>query len=370
MGVPRPRQGKIWSGRQTAAARRREPPLSRPCGPPSPARGEGSLERVGACAGWRNQPPLSHHLCIHYAALMNSIEISDTGQPCAFCANCGPRLNSHVLPAFVYRWLRNRSGTGHIRDTDNIDRRVQDGIKLPWLCAKCENLFSKYETAFANNVFYPWLKEEKPIVYDERLLKFCTSVSWRVLRFARGQNKDAKYTPEQEELMDRAEQRWRDFINGLVAHPGDFEQHLVIFNVIENTSLSDLPTNMNRFMTGAVTLDIVGSERSIMTFAKLGRFMIFGLIQGNKKAWQGTKIHVSNGFLKPDNVSIPGGLLYMFKEKAALAAAAVDSMSPRQRAKVDLHIRGNLDQFLESELFAAIKADARMFGENAVIWKE
>ena len=170
--------------------------------------------------------------------------------------------------------------------------------------------------------------------------------------------------------MDRAEIRWRDFINGTAPHPGDFEQHLVIFNVIENTSLSDLPINMNRFMTGAVTLDIVGSERSLMTFAKLGRFMIFGLIQGNKKAWQGTKVHVRNGLLKLDSVSIPGSLLYMFKEKAALAATAFDSMSPQQRAKVDLHIRDNLEPFLESEQFAAIEADVRMFGEEAVIWKE
>lgn len=340
-----------------------------PAGRPLRQGERGSVSET-ALAGWRNQPPLSHHLSIRYAASMNSIEISGASEPCAFCANCGPLLNSHVLPAFVYRWLRNRSGSGHIRHTDNIDRRVQDGIKLPWLCAKCENLFSKYETAFANSVFYPWLKDEKPIVYDERLLKFCTSVSWRVLRFARGQSKAAKYTPDQEKLMDRAEQRWRDFINGKVAHPGDFEQHLVIFNVIKNTSLSDLPTNMNRFMTGAVTLDIVGSKRSILTFAKLGRFMIFGLIQGDKKAWQGTKVHVRNGLLKPDSVSIPGGLLYMFKEKATLAAAAVDSMSPKQKAKVDLHIRDNLDQFLESEQFAAIEADARMFGEEAVIWKD
>lgn len=170
--------------------------------------------------------------------------------------------------------------------------------------------------------------------------------------------------------MDRADQRWRDFIIDKAAHPGDFEQHLVIFNVIENTSLPDLPTNMNRFMTGAVTLDIVGSERSLMTFAKLGRFMIFGLMQGDKKAWQGTKVHVRTGLLKPDSVSIPGGLLYMFKEKAALAAAAFDAMSSMQRAKVDLNIRDNLDQFLQSDQFAAIEADARLFGEGAVIWKE
>ena len=111
---------------------------------------------------------------------------------CSFCAKNGELRDSHVLPAFVYRWLRKRSGTGHIRHTENPNRRVQDGLKLPWLCALCEAKFSQYETAFATKLFHPWNKGVVRINYTDWLLKFCTSVSWRVRSYARGRNSEAK----------------------------------------------------------------------------------------------------------------------------------------------------------------------------------
>jgi hypothetical protein len=289
---------------------------------------------------------------------------------CAFCGEHKSLRDSHVLPAFVYRWLRGRSGTGYIRNSENANRRVQDGLKFPWLCGDCEGQFNRYETPFATKVFHPWHSAECRIAYEEWLLKFCVSVSWRVLKFARGLNKNAPYSDEQRTLMDNAEVRWRAFLKDEVPHPANFEQHLLIFDIVESTSVSDLPTNFNRFMTGAVTLDIVGSERSVMTFAKLGRFMIFGIIQKGPNQWDGTKVHVKHGLLKPDKFTIPAGMLDLFKEKAENVATTMSNISRVQRAKIDKHILDNLDAFAESDQFASIRADALMFGEHAVLWKD
>jgi hypothetical protein len=289
---------------------------------------------------------------------------------CAFCGEHKSLKDSHVLPAFVYRWLRTRSGTGHIRNTENPNRRVQDGLKFPWLCGDCESQFNRYETPFATKIFHPWHSGEYQLAYEEWLLKFCVSVSWRVLKFARGRNKNAPYSNVQQTLMDSAEVRWRAFLKDEVPHPADFEQHLLIFDIVESTNIPNLPTNFNRFMTGAVTLDIVGSERSVMTFAKLGRFMIFGMIQKGPNQWDGTKIHVKRGLLKPSQISVPAGLLDLFREKAENAATTMSSISSVQRAKIDKHILDNLDAFAESDQFASIRADAAMFGEHAVLWKD
>jgi hypothetical protein len=289
---------------------------------------------------------------------------------CAFCGEFGELRNSHVLPAFAYRWLRRRSGTGHIRHTDNPNRRVQDGLKLPWLCARCEEHFSRYETAFATKLFYPWHDGISTVSYDEWLLKFCTSVSWRVLRYARGRNTDAKYTDDQNRLMTEAEARWRTFLNGDAVHPGDFEQHLLIFDLIESTTIRDLPSNINRFMTGGITLDIVGSNRSLMTYAKLGRFNIFGIIQKGPNKWVGTKVHVRHGVIKPDRFEIPGGLMYLFYEKAKLAADGLGAMSSTQRDKVQKDVNNNLDRFAASDQFISIMADYEMFGRDAVVTKD
>jgi hypothetical protein len=45
---------------------------------------------------------------------------------------------------------------------------------------------------------------------------------------------------------------------------------------------------MNRFTTGTVRFDIVGSDQSLMTFSKVGGFTIFGIIQNGTNQWEGT----------------------------------------------------------------------------------
>ena len=276
---------------------------------------------------------------------------------CAFCGEHKTLKESHVLPAFVFRWLRTRSGTGHIRQTENPNRRVQDGLKFHWLCGECEKKFSRYETAFATKVFHPWHTGEYRISYDDWLLKFCVSISWRVLKFLRGRNKEASYTEEQNLLMDQAERRWHEFLCDKAPHPAKFEQHLLIFDNVAETTVPDLPNNFNRFMTGAITLDIVGSDRSVMTYAKMGRFTVFGIIQKGPNKWEGTKVHVKHGLLKPDTFVIPVGLLDLFREKAELISSGMSKISSVQKTKIDRHILDNLDAFSKSDQFDLIKRD-------------
>ena len=288
---------------------------------------------------------------------------------CAFCSDPAELKESHVLPAFVFRWLRTRSGKGHLRHTDNPNRRIQDGLKLHWLCGTCEGQFGRYETAFATNVFHPWHSGDYRITYKDWMLRLCVSVSWRVLKYARGRNADAQYSEEQNRLMDEAESRWHSFLRDEVPDPAKFEQHMLIFDFVKDTTVDDLPNNFNRFMTGAVTLDIVGSEQSLMTFAKLGRFIIFGIIQKGPNRWEGTKIHVKDGVLKPGKFVIPAGLLDLFREKADITRLAMAQISAKQRSKIDQNTIDNLDAFSASGQFSSIMADADMFGVDAVISK-
>jgi hypothetical protein len=240
---------------------------------------------------------------------------------------------------------------------------------MPWLCSDCETKFSAYETAFVNRLFRPWLDGNNRIFYEAWLLKFCVSVSWRVVKFAYGRNNDTHYTAEQIALLKEAEAQWRAFLRGDVSHPGSFEQHILFFDVFEDTNVPDLPTNINRWITGAVTLDIVGSDRQLMTFAKLGKFMIFGIIQKGSAVWQGTKINTNQGWFKSGKFVVPAGLVDLFREKALIASDAFASMSETQLVKVDANIQANLTGFLGSDQFEAIAADARLFGMDAVTRK-
>lgn len=291
--------------------------------------------------------------------------LEDRGQ-CAFCEEWAELRDSHVLPAFVFRWLRGRAGTGHIRNSDTPNRRVQDGLKLKWLCDDCEGRFSRHETAFATKVFYPWLAGSQHVSYDDFMLKFCVSVSWRVLKYAFGRNAEATYSDEQRALAASAEARWKAFLLDQVPHPAAYEQHLLIFDAAEETTIPDLPSNFNRYMTGAITFDIVGSNRSMMTFAKLGRFVLFGVMQAGPDKWEGTKIHVKHGTLKPGKFVVPGGIAGLLREKASYAATAMSAISPAQKAKIDANFHKNIDGYAQSDHFRALQADVDMFGDAAV----
>lgn len=289
---------------------------------------------------------------------------------CAFCGEQKTLKKSHVLPAFLYKWLRTRSGTGHIRQSENPNRRVQDGLKFHWLCGDCEGKFGRYETEFANTIFHPWQNGKNRTSYSDWLLKFCVSISWRVLKFCRGKNEEADYTEEQNILMDQAEQRWHDFLQDKAPHPANFEQHLLIFDNVSETTIPDLPDNFNRFMTGAITLDIVGSDQSVMAYAKMGQFTLFGIIQKGPNKWEGTKVHVKHGLLKPGIFTVPNGLLDLFREKAELVSSGMSKLSSTQKDKIDQHILDNLEAFAKSDQFASIEADIAMFGIGAVLRKD
>lgn len=290
---------------------------------------------------------------------------------CALCRKQSELQESHVLPAFAYRWLRNRSGpNGHIRFTENVNRRVQDGIKFHWLCIECEGRFGRSETMFANKIFHAWKKHETKITYDRWLLKFCVSVSWRILNFCRGKNPEAEYSAEQILLMDKAEAKWRSFLLDECEHPAEFEQHLLVFDIFEETNIPNLPENINRFMTGVITMDIVGSHKSLMTWGKLGKFQIFGFIQRDENKWVGSKVHVRQGTYPPAEFILPSTLIPLFKEKANSHRLAMDGLSETQAQKINSNVLSKIDEFGASEQFEAILADAKMFGLNSVIRKK
>src|SRR5438105_3665023 len=75
--------------------------------------------------------------------------------PCALCATLAPLQKSHIIPKFVFRYMRT-SSPGRIRDSTAPNRLIQDGPKIPLLCAPCEERFAAWETPFAERIFLPF----------------------------------------------------------------------------------------------------------------------------------------------------------------------------------------------------------------------
>ena len=96
-----------------------------------------------------------------------------------------PLKESHIIPKMFYNELKRNSPTHIMRMADNPNRGVQDGLKLPFLCGECEELFSKYERAFSNRIYQKAIANDGEIKFeskDDALSYFLLSVAWRVIK--------------------------------------------------------------------------------------------------------------------------------------------------------------------------------------------
>lgn len=285
---------------------------------------------------------------------------------CRLCAaNTKLRL-SHIVPAFVYRWLKESSGNGHIRSTSEPNRRIQDGPQEHWLCTECEDRFNRVETSFATQVFHPYLAASGGrFRYGSWLLPFCTSVSWRVLMYLLEKGAAKEMSASAQDRIVKAEAAWREFLLGKTPHPGVYRQHLLPLDQIESAT-GGMPSNVNRYLMRAIDLDLCHGGETVFVYSKLGRFIILGFVhEPNPGQWVGAKVNANEGVVEPRSYSLPKAFGEYLMEKAGRVPEAMSSISGRQQAKIEDAFRSNIDRIAGSDFFKAMQADVEMFGEAA-----
>ena len=299
--------------------------------------------------------------------------MSDPGI-CGLCRRRADLQESHIIPKFVSDHQKATSATGFLRTSEGVNRRVQDGLKLPLLCRDCEGLLNQWETPFAAQIYHPWTRREaKTFDYGPWLLKFAVSVSWRALTWymdsSRGRR---KYTDDERDLVENALTAWKDFLLGARPHPGRFEQHMLLFDAIEATDKpGSLPTNINRFLTRGSGINMELREtRPTFIYTKMGKIMLLGLLEIKRpRAWLGTQIHVKHGSIG-GNVSVPGEFFDYLKERARIMHTEYNAMSDKQKAVILKTVHRDPDRAASSETFEMMQRDVGMFGEDAVFPKD
>ena len=278
---------------------------------------------------------------------------------CHLCGTCSELQNSHVLPAFVYRWLRKSSPTGHIRFGTNANLRTQDGVKQHWFCSSCESCLSEYENIFANNFFYPCIEHDglPENKYGPWLLKFCVSISWRVLHFIREIDSLDDYSEEKLKLLAAAESTWKEYLLDHQPHPSQFYQHLWL-PVTPVLVTDGVAPNINRHILRHTEMDLVSTDEELLVYAKLPRFYIFGVVQYQRTSdWQGTKINANQGLI-PHNQQVPSGIPKYVNSRAYRAKELLNSISDNQKKKVNkANALTDMRAWLESDTIKAIGYD-------------
>lgn len=286
---------------------------------------------------------------------------------CRLCGKSAELQESHIIPGFVFRWLKESSATGYLRFSQQPNRRVQDGLKISMLCADCERCFNEFETEFANTVFHPLTAGDTDTVsYDSWMFRFCVSVSWRVLAFYLDQGHNDHVPDYLMPKVREVEALWREFLVGNNENIGNTEQHFLPLGVIESLTRLDAPPNINRYISRAVDMDIVSSTNSVFVYSKLGPFMILGFVEmPNSCQWVGTKLELDRGVIGPRKYVLPAGFDDFIFDKARKTAKAQETMSDRQKESIDRAFRKDIDRSARSESFRAMSHDVKLFGNKA-----
>ena len=280
---------------------------------------------------------------------------------CRLCGRNADLLDSHIVPRFVYRWLKDSSATGYMRFGQTPNIRQQDGLKLPFLCCECEAIFNQWETPFANKIFLPYHnREATEFEYGPWMSKFCVSVSWRVLMFLKEKGHLSELMQDFATDVDDALATWAAFLGGSRPDLGRFEQHILPMDAIAESSDESLPDHINRYFLRVVEIDRICTQQSAFVYLKLARFILIGFIREPEAPfWQGTKVNIESGTIGPRELSVPDWLWNFFKERAHRVAKIESGISDRQKAKAEATAQSNPERTLNSETLRAMVEDVR-----------
>jgi hypothetical protein len=275
---------------------------------------------------------------------------------------------SHITPSFVFKWLREKSDTGHIRFGMIPNRRAQDAIKQKLLCDGCEQRFAVPEGAFSEQVFLPIQKGlEQPISYGPWMMKFAVSVSWRSLIHLKRTGSVNLVESRHPGAIDRALEAWQCFLLGRSPNPGSFQQHMLPMDIVTHSTGTDTPPNLNQWILRCMEMDVVSNVEAAYVYTKMCRFILFGFIaMPNARQWKGMKLHVNGGTIGgKSHYVLPGRVGRYLNSRAENMHRLQRAISQRQREVIEKNWRDNPERVLSSESMRALSEDLRLFGDAA-----
>ena len=279
---------------------------------------------------------------------------------CHLCGTVSSLQVSHIVPAFAFRYLRDSSATGYIRDISNINKREQDGPKERLLCSDCEQRLAVMEKKFADGLFYPFVKGNLVhATYGPWLLQFCVSLSWRALHRARSRDSFDDYSPSDLSLLARAETRWKDFLLNTKSPLNKFRQHLLLVSSVSAYSEAFLP-KLNAYFRRTIEIDVLRVKKHIVVYVHFPCFVFMGVVRDDDpQSWVGTEVQAIGGAF-PVNQQLPQTFNEYFADQIRQAHDASQSMNEKQKKKINDFVKSNPIKFANSDTQRAKEDDTAM----------
>jgi hypothetical protein len=249
---------------------------------------------------------------------------------CRLCRREAELRNSHIVPAFVFRWLKDTSATGYLRGAVNPNRRIQDGPKEPMLCADCEQKFSTYEKQFAENIFTKYVREDLDergvasgrvqMPYGPWLLSFVLSVQWRIV----DSNVTDKafrslMTAKQADSFERICETWRQFLLEKRRDSGPSDHHLIFLQSMSSakgTIPSYIDDRIDLYLLRAADGTVVVGPSHTAVYAKLGPIAFYSsLVPQRLEKLRNTRVHMKGALTSVQHMLNPTVTGFLYRDR-------------------------------------------------------
>ena len=292
---------------------------------------------------------------------------------CKLCGSDTPLRESHIIPKFVGRWMKATSPTPYLRFGGSVDERLQDLYTVELLCDDCENLFSAWETKFANEIFHPSAAGETVFRYGPWLVKFAASLAWRAIQFRHIHG--IQESPSLDSIIGKMETHLSRFLMGQEKHVGSFTQHVYQVGELAAPMRPGSPM-INRYLARAVEIDFPRNDdlSEMMVYVKLPMFMFFSIGESKYRKWFETSRIKKSDVLHPRNHYMHESMRDYILERSDKIGELLDSMSPKSKAAADKALRKAIDEdpdrVANSRLMQAMLVDYEFYGKEAVVYRD
>lgn len=294
---------------------------------------------------------------------------------CSLCQNEYDLRDSHAIPKFVGKYLKESSVTGRIRLSGKPNLPVQDFEKYKLFCADCEQVFSVEEKWFAENIFVPHHAEtQSSLEYDYHLGRFCSLQAYRTLVVVRQRSPQVfnALRPSLKKKWKQAEEFLRVFALSGGRTQREYSNHLLFLSTTESVGggVPDLPECFNRYCIRAVDLDVPSAGGKLFVYSKMCRIALLTFISPRRpNGLSGTKVSKDGAIGPPQIFDFPG-LGEYFLYRATALQKLQDGLSEKQIKNINSRFASNKDKIDDSEWSKAVAADIELQGQLKAHKKE
>lgn len=228
---------------------------------------------------------------------------------CKYCNDGKAIKNSHIIPSFVYKWIKDTSPTGFIRSSDQPNKRLQDGLKSALLCKKCEKDFSEVENSFKKHLFAKIANYQAPcpneLLITNSIKKCIYIIAWRVLA-------DTYHFPVSHNYTDEEFDRFPEFLNNIKdsiesSNFNKFQTHLIpcTKEVLERLNLPKVEWSYYDRSVGAEPR-IWNDWKRFIIFIKIpSAIIVFEIVHSEEDIWCGTQIENADNICLEEITKVP-----------------------------------------------------------------